>query len=176
MTFAVVGILGHNAKTVLLFFIPQIINFLYSLPQVRPCPAVGLAHTTDRLTVIIHLVHSPPQLFKLVPCPRHRMPGYVATSDCVCTSYAEFNMSELSTAGALVVKTCRALRLAHVELRTDGHVRMSNLTIINYVLWARGPMHEASLTMTLLLIQAACSALALLVRYRVASLFYDVVR
>ena len=53
---------------------------------------------------------------------------------------------------------------------------MSNLTIINYVLWARGPMHEASLTTTLLLIQAACSALALLVRYRVASLFYDVVR
>ena len=120
MTFAVVGILGHNAKTVLLFFIPQIINFLYSLPQVRPCPAVGLAHTTDRLTVIIHLVHSPPQLFKLVPCPRHRMPGYVATSDCVCTSYAEFNMSELSTAGALVVKTCRALRLAHVPQVSTG--------------------------------------------------------
>ena len=36
MTFAVVGILGHNAKTLLLFFIPQIINFLYSLPQVSP--------------------------------------------------------------------------------------------------------------------------------------------
>ena len=31
MTFAVAAILGHNTKTVLLFFIPQIVNFLYSV-------------------------------------------------------------------------------------------------------------------------------------------------
>lgn len=48
MTFAVVGILGHFSKTMLLFFIPQVINFLYSVPQ----------------------------LFHLVPCPRHRMPRF----------------------------------------------------------------------------------------------------
>eukprot|EP01138_Halocafeteria_seosinensis_P001782 gb/GECG01001825.1/.p1 GENE.gb/GECG01001825.1/~~gb/GECG01001825.1/.p1 ORF type:complete len:402 (+),score=16.13 gb/GECG01001825.1/:1-1206(+) len=46
MTFAVVGILGHFSKTLLLFFIPQILNFLYSCPQ----------------------------LFKVYPCPRHRLP------------------------------------------------------------------------------------------------------
>lgn len=46
MTFAVVGILGHYSKTMLLFFIPQIFNFLYSIPQ----------------------------LFRWIPCPRHRMP------------------------------------------------------------------------------------------------------
>jgi UDP-N-acetylglucosamine--dolichyl-phosphate N-acetylglucosaminephosphotransferase len=33
MVFAVVGILGHFSKTLLLFFIPQIINFVYSIPQ-----------------------------------------------------------------------------------------------------------------------------------------------
>lgn len=48
MTFAVVGVLGHFSKTLLLFFIPQLINFLYSLPQ----------------------------LFGFVPCPRHRLPKY----------------------------------------------------------------------------------------------------
>lgn len=48
MTFAVVGVLGHFSKTLLLFFLPQIINFLYSLPQ----------------------------LFGLVFCPRHRLPRY----------------------------------------------------------------------------------------------------
>jgi UDP-N-acetylglucosamine--dolichyl-phosphate N-acetylglucosaminephosphotransferase len=40
MTFAVVGIFGNFSKTLLLFFIPQIVNFLYSLPQllgVYPC-------------------------------------------------------------------------------------------------------------------------------------------
>jgi UDP-N-acetylglucosamine--dolichyl-phosphate N-acetylglucosaminephosphotransferase len=46
MTFSVVAILGSFSKTMLLFFIPQIFNFLYSSPQ----------------------------LFKIIPCPRHRMP------------------------------------------------------------------------------------------------------
>jgi UDP-N-acetylglucosamine--dolichyl-phosphate N-acetylglucosaminephosphotransferase len=46
MTFAVVGIIGHFSKTMLLFFIPQIINFLLSVPQ----------------------------LFHFIPCPRHRLP------------------------------------------------------------------------------------------------------
>src|SRR5271163_5108022 len=46
MTFAVVGILGHFSKTVLLFFIPQLFNSAYSVPQV----------------------------FGLIPCPRHRLP------------------------------------------------------------------------------------------------------
>lgn len=44
--FAVVGIIGHFAKTLLLFFLPQILNFLISCPQ----------------------------LFGFMPCPRHRVP------------------------------------------------------------------------------------------------------
>ncbi|KAJ2783416.1 tunicamycin resistance protein [Coemansia interrupta] len=46
MTFAVCGILGHFSKTLLLLFVPQIFNFVYSAPQI----------------------------FGLVPCPRHRLP------------------------------------------------------------------------------------------------------
>ena len=46
ITFAVVGVLGHFSKTLLLFFIPQLINFIYSLPQL-----LGFVH-----------------------CPRHRLP------------------------------------------------------------------------------------------------------
>lgn len=48
MALAVVGILGHFSETMLLFFLPQILNFLYSIPQ----------------------------LFKIVPCPRHRLPSF----------------------------------------------------------------------------------------------------
>ena len=44
------GILGHFSKTLLLFFIPQIFNFLISLPQML-------------------------RLFGLT-CPRHRLPAY----------------------------------------------------------------------------------------------------
>jgi hypothetical protein len=49
MAFAVVGIQAHFSKTLLLFFMPQIFNFVLSCPQ----------------------------LFGLVPCPRHRMPTRV---------------------------------------------------------------------------------------------------
>ncbi|CDF40522.1 unnamed protein product [Chondrus crispus] len=48
MTFAMAAILGHYALTLLLFFLPQIFNFLYSVPQ----------------------------LFGIVPCPRHRLPTF----------------------------------------------------------------------------------------------------
>ena len=48
MTFAVVGILGHFSKTLMLFFIPQLINFVLSIPQL-----IGIVH-----------------------CPRHRLPRF----------------------------------------------------------------------------------------------------
>ena len=46
MALGVAGILGHFSETLVIFFLPQIANFLYSSPQ----------------------------LFKLVHCPRHRLP------------------------------------------------------------------------------------------------------
>lgn len=46
MIFSVVGILNNFSKTVILFMMPQLFNFLFSCPQ----------------------------LFRFVECPRHRMP------------------------------------------------------------------------------------------------------
>ncbi|KAG5352915.1 hypothetical protein C0989_012152 [Termitomyces sp. Mn162] len=48
MAFAVVGIQAHFSKTLLLFFLPQIFNFVLSCPQ----------------------------LFGMIPCPRHRVPRF----------------------------------------------------------------------------------------------------
>ena len=148
MTFAVAAILGHNTKTVLLFFVPQLVNFAYSFPQ----------------------------LLRVVPCPRHRMPGYLAATNQLTMSFADFDLAELPSLGRLVVRACRALRLAHVEELPGGRTRISNLTIINYALYKLGPMREDRLTAVLLAVQAACSAAALLVRYQLAGLLYDVVR
>ncbi|KAG6034758.1 hypothetical protein E4U41_006396, partial [Claviceps citrina] len=50
MVFAVVGILGHFSKTLGLLLVPQMVNFLYSCPQI----------------------------LGLVPCPRHRLPRFNA--------------------------------------------------------------------------------------------------
>uniref|UniRef100_A0A6B2LD20 UDP-N-acetylglucosamine--dolichyl-phosphate N-acetylglucosaminephosphotransferase n=1 Tax=Arcella intermedia TaxID=1963864 RepID=A0A6B2LD20_9EUKA len=48
MTLAVVSIMGHFSKTLLLLFLPQLINFVLSLPQ----------------------------LFGIIHCPRHRVPTF----------------------------------------------------------------------------------------------------
>jgi len=148
MTFAVVGILGHNAKTVLLFFVPQVLNFFYSLPQ----------------------------LFKLIPCPRHRMPGYSPATDKLQISWAEFERGSLGRGGRAVLWLCETFRLAKVEAGADGQVRLSNLTLINFALYIFGSMHEATLTLVLLSFQVVCSLGALFVRYQLAYLLYDVVR
>ncbi|KJE95172.1 dolichyl-phosphate acetylglucosaminephosphotransferase 1 [Capsaspora owczarzaki ATCC 30864] len=95
MTFAVVGILGHFSKTLLLLFIPQVLNFVYSLPQ----------------------------LFHLVPCPRHRMPKFDPATGLVGNSHAYFKMSELSGVGRIIVTTMRIFRLVtYKELSQQDYV------------------------------------------------------
>eukprot|EP00501_MAST-03F_sp_TOSAG23-6_P000652 GSMAST32.ASY1.ANO1.677.1 assembled CDS len=51
MTFAVTGIMGHFSKTLLLFLIPQLLNFVISIPQLIPNWVPGA-----------------------IPNPRHRLP------------------------------------------------------------------------------------------------------
>ena len=150
MTFAVSGILGHNPKTVLLFFIPQVANFIFSLPQ---------------------LMNS-----RAIPCPRHRMPGFVTSTQEVKVSYTTFRAEELTSLGRAIFKLCKATGLCEVAEEEDGSVRMSNMTIICYALHVLGPMHESKLTLVLLLLQVLCNGAALLVRYQLAGVFYEVVR
>jgi UDP-N-acetylglucosamine--dolichyl-phosphate N-acetylglucosaminephosphotransferase len=58
ITLAVAGISGQYSKTLLIFFIPQLINFILSLPQ----------------------------LFHIVPCPRHRVPTWDPKRDVLVNS------------------------------------------------------------------------------------------
>jgi UDP-N-acetylglucosamine--dolichyl-phosphate N-acetylglucosaminephosphotransferase len=142
---AVSGILGHFSKTMLLFMFPQVINFVYSCPQ----------------------------LFRLIPCPRHRMPVYVTESDCVGMSYsdwiptAEVNMT--------LIGIIDGLGLAKVEYN-EKSVRISNLTVINFVLWKVGkPMKEATIVNVLLILQLLWTVIAFVLRYKAAGLFYTLV-
>lgn len=145
MTFAVVGILGHFSKTLLLFFIPQIVNFLYSVPQ----------------------------LFHLVPCPRHRMPKYNDATDLLQSSKTQFKVAELNVLGRICVRLFRVLRLIEWEEAKDGLVTTNNFTLINFVLVWLGPTHEKRLTLYLLLIQLMCTCVAFLIRYPLAKYFYE---
>ncbi|XP_064397262.1 UDP-N-acetylglucosamine--dolichyl-phosphate N-acetylglucosaminephosphotransferase-like [Halichondria panicea] len=149
MTFAVVGILGHFSKTMLLFFIPQVLNFLYSTPQ----------------------------LFGLVPCPRHRLPKFHPPSNKLGMSYAEFHSSELSILGAAILKLLSMLKLVSMETIKSGEgkgkIRVNNLTLINFVLMCIGPVHEATLTTIMLGIQVLGSVIAFFIRYGLVKFFYD---
>lgn len=145
MTFAVVGILGHFSKTLLLFFIPQIINFLYSIPQ----------------------------LFHFVPCPRHRMPKYNASTNLLESSKTQFRYKDLNVLGRLCVTIFRTLRLIEWNESKDGIVTTNNFTLINFLLVLLGPQHEQQLTHRLLMVQIACTIVAFVIRYPLAKYFYE---
>lgn len=117
MTFAVVGILGHFSKTLLLFFIPQIINFLYSTPQ----------------------------LFRFVPCPKHRLPRFNAKTG----------------------------KMKPSKVSVNGKKDMVNMTLINLCLQISGPMTEERLCILLLVFQTLCCALGLYFRYFLAQMIFD---
>ncbi|XP_072383415.1 UDP-N-acetylglucosamine--dolichyl-phosphate N-acetylglucosaminephosphotransferase [Diabrotica undecimpunctata] len=145
MTFAVVGILGHFSKTTLLFFIPQVFNFLYSFPQ----------------------------LFRFIPCPRHRLPKFNSKIDRMEISTTVFKYSDLNILGKIVITIFRIFKLIKWQEK-DGYVVTNNLTLINLVLLYCGPLHEAKLVTILICIQIFCTGVAFVIRYPLASIFYDI--
>ena len=145
MTFAVVGILGHFSKTLILFFLPQTINFLYSIPQ----------------------------LFHFVPCPRHRLPKYDPKTDLLNISTTEFHKDELNAVGTIMVKIFRTLKLITWHEQPDGKVTTNNFTLINFVLVVFGPVHERVVTEMLMILQVICTLIAFVIRYPLACYFYD---
>jgi UDP-N-acetylglucosamine--dolichyl-phosphate N-acetylglucosaminephosphotransferase len=92
MTFAVVGILGHFSKTMLLFFIPQMLNFAYSLPQ----------------------------LFKLIPCPRHRLPRLNRESGLLNPSEVSIRKDDSNMRHVDILLKFRLVRLS---MRTTSKCR-----------------------------------------------------
>lgn len=115
MTFAVSAILGKSSKTVMLFFVPQFINFALSVPQ----------------------------LFHVVPCPRHRMPAYNVKTD----------------------------KLHYSTFEWRGR-HMMNFTLPNAFLAIFGDMNEQTLCSLLLAFQCFCSGVAFAVRYYLAGVMY----
>jgi|SRR5579859_5008781 len=191
MTFAVVGILGHFSKTVLLFFIPQIFNSAYSVPQI----------------------------FGIIPCPRHRLPRLPPTppkranlslnhkTGKLEPSYAEFKkpIHPLLAKTLRLLANLRLLRIYTVRdpppptipisppqqhvtnssvataasdttlWQRDGDeiIACSNLTIINLALVVCGPMREDVLCLVLLGVQVFCGGVGFVIRHRLAFLIYD---
>ncbi|KAF9515474.1 hypothetical protein BS47DRAFT_1376229 [Hydnum rufescens UP504] len=147
MAFAVVGIIGHFSKTLLLFFIPQIFNFLLSCPQ----------------------------LFGLVPCPRHRMPRLgPSNSPFIYPSTVDFeHPPRLHTRLILSFLSLLGFTRLTRHPKTKTILSATNLTLLNTVLVVRGPMSEERLTLECMALQVAGSMIAFGIRYGLAGIFYD---
>jgi UDP-N-acetylglucosamine--dolichyl-phosphate N-acetylglucosaminephosphotransferase len=149
MTFAVVAITAHFSKTLLLLLVPQIVNFVYSIPQ----------------------------LFKLVPCPRHRLPKFNARTGLLEPSVtpwpAERPPTKLQTTAFFALEKMHLLQVT-LDPKTNRISSTSNLTIINLWLVWRGPMREDQLTRELLIMQTLCGLCGLFVRHTMALFIFSV--
>eukprot|EP00041_Stephanoeca_diplocostata_P005418 m.61737 g.61737 ORF g.61737 m.61737 type:complete len:430 (+) comp15771_c0_seq1:341-1630(+) len=149
MTFAVAGILGHFSKTMILFFIPQVLNFIFSVPQ----------------------------LFRLVPCPRHRLPRLNPETGLLENSTATFRPCDISQLSMMILTVYKSLGVISYRKFEDKdgqtQIEVSNFTLINLLLRAFGPTHERTLTILVLVCQALCSLLAFYLRYVIVLYLYE---
>jgi len=146
MVFVVVSVLGHFSKTLALLLLPQGANFLYSTPQV----------------------------FGLVPCPRHRLPRFNARTGLLEPSVTPWSPDRQPR--PLVARGLRLLarlRLLRVTFDDQGlFAETSNFTILNLWLVWRGPLREDRLAAEITALQALSGLFGLFVRHRLALLVF----
>jgi len=146
MAFSVVGIQAHFSKTLLLFFLPQIFNFLLSCPQ----------------------------LFGLVSCPRHRVPRFDPDTNLLHPSTVAFERPpSVRTSSILQLLSLLGLTRLTKHPKTGQIFEATNLTILNWFLVRLGPMTEKQLVKVLCATQVAGSVIAFVIRYGLAGLVYD---
>ncbi|KAI5291801.1 tunicamycin resistance protein [Ascosphaera aggregata] len=140
MVFAVVGILGHFSKTLLLLFVPQIFNFLVSCPQ----------------------------LFNLLPCPRHRLPRLNRHTGKLEPSVMVFEKQPHRLVSH-ALQSLDYMHLVRITKNEDGELQQcTNLTLLNMWLVMFGPMKENTLATHITILQFICGIGALVVRHKMA--------
>lgn len=141
MTLAVSGILGHFSKTLLLLFLPQIFNFVLSCPQ----------------------------LFGVVPCPRHRLPRLnEATGKLEASTVVIVDYYKLSRAGKLSIKLLAQIGIIKILKQPDAMNRSmicTNFTLLATLLVLFGTMREDRLAILVMSIQAISCTAVLVVRH-----------
>jgi UDP-N-acetylmuramyl pentapeptide phosphotransferase/UDP-N-acetylglucosamine-1-phosphate transferase len=193
MTFAVMGILGHFSKTLLLFLLPQILNFVYSLPQlfkVYPCPRHRLPEYDAALNVMRPSTFEVPAPAVAAATPAKAAAAPVAAEGAAAASSGGARKRRGSVAGTRggSVKEPESVRSSSSDAAAGSGaavsgasspaaavvaVRRDNMTLINLTLRVLGPMSERQLTNTLLVVQVLSCALGLGVRYWVSDFLFE---
>lgn len=147
MVFAVIGISGHFAKTLLLFFLPQILNFIYSAPQ----------------------------LFGLIPCPRHRLPKFNESDGLLYNSFTDYTIKEnkLNPKFIPILKLLEKLHLIKLIKDEKGEIlKSSNLTLINLTIIWFGPHNEGELCSLIMKLQFIVGFTMLILRHTIAPIIF----
>ncbi|KAB8292194.1 hypothetical protein EYC80_007936 [Monilinia laxa] len=145
MVFAICGILGHFSKTLLLLLIPQTFNFLYSVPQ----------------------------LFHLIPCPRHRLPRYNPHTNLLEPSITPWPQPP-KPLQATLLHLLHKLHLLDLKTNKEGQIiESSNFTLLNLWLVWFGARREDRLALEILCMQGVCGLFGLFVRHRLALLIFQ---
>ncbi|CBF70631.1 hypothetical protein AN5888.2 [Aspergillus nidulans FGSC A4] len=135
---------------------PATDSHLFSLYFLLPFVGVSLALLCHNWypSKIFNFVYSVPQLFHIIPCPRHRLPKFNAKTGLVDASVTEWNVPP-SPLLAMALELLHSLRLARVRKNEQGQiVESSNLTILNLWLVWMGPMREDRLALSMVAVQA----------------------
>ena len=98
---------------------------------------------------LLNFLISVPQLFKVMPCPRHRLPTYDETTGYLRHSNVNDRASTVS-----------------------DDQNFMNLTLINATLKAAGGLTEPALAATLLGLQFLCCAAAIALRFNLVGQIY----
>ncbi|KPI92646.1 UDP-N-acetylglucosamine--dolichyl-phosphate N-acetylglucosaminephosphotransferase [Papilio xuthus] len=113
-----------------------------------------------------------PQLFHIIPCPRHRLPKYSGETDLLQASRTLIDKKDLNAISKLIINVFSFFHLID-KVEDEVSITINNLTLINLFLIKLGPMSELRLTVSLLMFQTVCTCVAFLIRYPMASYFYD---
>lgn len=147
MVFATAGILGHFTKTLLLFFLPQLINFVLSIPQ-----QAGTVY-----------------------CPRHRLATYNKPEDKQKTTYPQV-ITKLDYVLIFVYSVLdrfprHSLAKKHLSKPLLDKEIKNNLNQLNFALHVQGETSERDLCDYLMFFQIICCIFGLFLKYCVFEVF-----
>ncbi|KAJ5396160.1 uncharacterized protein N7487_010463 [Penicillium crustosum] len=141
------------------------------------CYFAGMVFAVQNLVAAVHSANLQfsvlnPQLFKLIPCPRHRLPKFSASTGLLDASVTEWT-NPPSPLIDTALRLLRSLRLVRITQDENGRItESSNLTILNLWLVWMGPMREDQLAWHMVAVQTVCGMLGLFVRHRLALLVF----
>ncbi|KAG0163909.1 tunicamycin resistance protein [Apophysomyces sp. BC1015] len=114
-------------------------------------------------------------LFRLVECPRHRMPRLADDGLLRCSTVTLESKKPMHKLGRVVVQMLHSVGLVKAFKYDDKGriVECNNFTLLNLVLAHCGPMSERNTTCVVLCLQVMASMFAFFVRYKLIEYVYD---